>query len=186
MISESGVQRLEDEWFDGGKIDLVTTSFTEGFHDAVGITWVPGASMTEKRESLRRWFGETDRRMIIAYEFAGENRGDYAPPAKGDVDDTYRQFARALVDLGMGGLVHRSEPQVQPQMGEQIGEGRTRKLPGRLRALRSGNAGRRRRRLLVLLRAGPESVRCRPGSVARSVRFLAEWQGSADRDADVL
>ena len=102
VISESRVRQLEDEWFGGAEIDLVTTTFTEGFHDAVGITWEPGAGASEKRESLRRTFGETDRRMIIAYEFAGENRGAYGPPANGDFDDRYRRFASDLVDLGMG------------------------------------------------------------------------------------
>jgi len=101
VITESRVQRLEDEWFGGAEIDLVTTTFTEGFHDAVGITWEPGAGASEKRDSLRRTFGETDRRMIIAYEFAGENRGSYGPPANGEFDDRYRQFARDLVELGM-------------------------------------------------------------------------------------
>ncbi|GAA0553205.1 hypothetical protein ABNG02_03120 [Halorubrum ejinorense] len=102
VISESRVQRLEDEWFNGAEIDLVTTTFTEGFHDAVGITWEPGAGASEKRESLRRTFGETSRRMIIAYEFAGENRGAYGPPANGEFDSRYRQFAKDLVDIGMG------------------------------------------------------------------------------------
>lgn len=102
LITESEVEEIENEWFDGNSIDLVTTTYTEGFHDAIGITWEPGSGASEKRQSLRRTFGETDRRMIIAYEFAGENRGSYGPPANGDFDAKYRQFASDLVSLGMG------------------------------------------------------------------------------------
>ena len=102
LITESEVAGIENEWFDGNSIDLVTTTYTEGSHDAIGITWEPGPGATEKRESLRRTFGETDRRMIIAYEFAGENRGSYGPPANGEFDSRYRQFASDLVSLGMG------------------------------------------------------------------------------------
>lgn len=102
IIKESRVEQFENDWLDGGEIDLVTTTYTEGFHDAVGITWEPGASTSAKRDSLQRTFGDTGRRMIIAYEFAGENRGDYAPPANGSFDSEYRQFAMDLVSLGMG------------------------------------------------------------------------------------
>jgi hypothetical protein len=102
ILSESRVKQFEKEWLDGEKIDLITTTFTEGFHDFVGITWEPGAGTDTKAKSLQRTFGQTDRQMIIAYEFAGENRGNYGPPARGDFDGKYRKFARSLVDLGMG------------------------------------------------------------------------------------
>ncbi|MDS0222706.1 hypothetical protein NDI54_15275 [Haloarcula sp. S1AR25-5A] len=102
ILSESRVKQFEEEWLDGEKIDLITTTFTEGFHDFVGITWEPGAGTDTKAKSLQRTFGQTDRQMIIAYEFAGENRGNYGPPARGDFDGKYRKFARSLVDLGMG------------------------------------------------------------------------------------
>ncbi|MFD1597914.1 hypothetical protein [Halobellus rarus] len=102
LLTKSKVEQFEDDWLDGQQIDLVTTTFTAGFHDVVGITWEPGAGASNTRQSLQETFGNTDRNMVIAYEFAGENRGDYGPPARGDFDAKYRSFARDLVSVGMG------------------------------------------------------------------------------------
>lgn len=102
LLTNSLVEQFENDWLNGQQVDLVTTTFTEGFHDASGITWEPGAGASATRQSLQETFGNTGRRMVIAYEFAGKNRGDYGPPANGEFDAEYRNFARDLVSLGMG------------------------------------------------------------------------------------
>ncbi len=102
LISNSRVEQFEDDWFGGNRIDLVSTTYTAGFYDAVGITWAPGASASEKRESLRRTFGETDRRLMTIYHFGGDESGDYSTAANGGHDAKYREFARELVGLGLG------------------------------------------------------------------------------------
>jgi hypothetical protein len=105
IISKDQLARFEDDWFDGQQIDLVTTTYTAGKFDASGITWEPGAGTQNTKQSLQETFGNTDRRMIIAYEFAGGSRGDYAAPARGDYNSRYRSFAKELVDLDMGDTI---------------------------------------------------------------------------------
>lgn len=101
LISEPRVKQFEDDWFGGNTIDLVSTTYTAGFYDAIGITWAPGASGSEKRESLRQTFGQTDRRLMTIYHFGGNEDGDYSGAANGDNDAAYREFARELVGLGL-------------------------------------------------------------------------------------
>jgi hypothetical protein len=105
LTSKDQVERFENDWFDGQQIDLITTTYTAGMFDAVGITWEPGAGAQNTKQSLQETFGGTDRRMVIAYEFAGDSRGDYAAPARGDYNDRYRSFAKELVSLGMGDTI---------------------------------------------------------------------------------
>jgi hypothetical protein len=101
LISEAAVTDFENEWLDGRTVDLVTTSYTSGEHDPEYITWEPGVYGQAKRDSLRRFFGETDRRIMFSYAFA-ESRSDYSRAADGSLDGAYREFARQLVSLGLG------------------------------------------------------------------------------------
>ena len=105
LTSQNQVERFESDWFGGQQIDLITTTYTAGMFDAVGITWEPGAGAQNTKQSLQETFGETNRRMVIAYEFAGDSRGDYAAPAQGDYNGRYRSFAQELVSLGMGDTI---------------------------------------------------------------------------------
>ena len=101
LLSKSRVEQIEDDWFDGNRIDLVSTTYTPGFYDVTGITWEPGANSSEKRESLRQTFGGTDRRLMTIYHFGGDESGDYSTAANGGHDGKYREFARELVGLGL-------------------------------------------------------------------------------------
>lgn len=101
ILSKDDVGKFESDWLNGKQLDLVTTSYTPGFHSVHGITWEPGVYGSAHRRSLTETFGDTGRTMIIAYEMAGEDQGNYAPPANGDFDDEYRGFAADLVSVGL-------------------------------------------------------------------------------------
>ncbi len=104
LLTENNIERFEREWLNGEQVDLITTTHTIGMDSAIGLTWEPGVSMDEKRASLQRTFGETERRLIVAYEIgdSNDNQHNYAPLADGSKDGDFRAFARDLVGLGMG------------------------------------------------------------------------------------
>jgi hypothetical protein len=101
LITEDAVESFEREWLDGEQLDFITTTHTIGMDSANGITW------NGSRESLRRVFGETDRRLIVAYEIgdSNDNQHNYAPLADGNKDADFREFARDLVDAGLGDTI---------------------------------------------------------------------------------
>ena len=100
--------RAVESWL-GGQVDLVTTTYTAGQWGVLGITWTG----EPRRETLRRVFGETDRRLVTAFEFGGEpghpdsGPANYGPAARGEFDEQWRRTARELVEVGMGDTVLR-------------------------------------------------------------------------------
>jgi hypothetical protein len=101
LISESEVEDFENDWLGGGNIGIITTTYTAGEHDVEYITWEPGVYGQEKRDSLQRTFGDTSRRLMTIYHFAGNESGDYSTAANGGLDSQYRKFASQLISLGM-------------------------------------------------------------------------------------
>jgi hypothetical protein len=100
--------RAAESWLDG-QFDLVTTTYTAGQWGVLGITW----NGEPRRETLRETFGETDRRLVTAFEFGGEpghpdaGPADYGPAARGEFDEQWRRTARELVEVGMEDTVLR-------------------------------------------------------------------------------
>lgn len=101
IISESQVEQFENDWLGGSNIDIITTTYTSGHHDVEYITWEPGVTGQEKRDSLERTFGDTSRQLMTIYHFAGNESGDYSSAANGSLDAKYREFGSQLVSLGM-------------------------------------------------------------------------------------
>lgn len=101
LTSESEVEQIEDEWFSGQTIDLISTTYTAGRHDVEYITWEPGVTGQAKRDSMQRTFGDTSRQLMTIYHFAGNESGDYSAAANGGLDSNYRNFATQLVSLDM-------------------------------------------------------------------------------------
>jgi len=99
--SEQEVQNIEN-WL-GGQLDIVTTTWNDGQWGAGAITW----SDSPKLDALQRVFGDTDRQLVMHFEFQGLPKNDYSDAANGDLDHRYRALAEELVSLGMGDTVVR-------------------------------------------------------------------------------
>jgi hypothetical protein len=100
-IRESEVEDIES-WL-GTQLDLVVTTWNEGQWGLDGITW----GDSDKRATLERVFGRTDRQLVLHYEFQGGNLTDYSSAADGTHDDKHRQLARELIEIGMEDTIIR-------------------------------------------------------------------------------
>jgi len=92
-IRESEIEDIES-WL-GTQLDLVVTTWNEGQWGLNGITW----GNSDKQAALERIFGQTDRQLVLHYEFQGANLKDYSAAADGTHDDKHRKLAQERINI---------------------------------------------------------------------------------------
>ncbi|SFR66968.1 hypothetical protein [Halogeometricum limi] len=113
-IRKNQLEAIE-QWL-GHEVDLVTTTYNQGQWGASGITW----DDSNKLSVLEQLFGSnTSRQLVVAYEMAGADRGNYEAVARGDHDDKHRRLARELVSMGMGDTIFRLNHEFNLEWGHK-------------------------------------------------------------------